>query len=63
MAEKIKRELYSFTVETEEEIEEEIIKERKKKNKETGKMETHKASNIGIANTPFILNMSVGYTF
>jgi hypothetical protein len=32
-------------------------------NKKTGKTETHKASNIGIANSPFILNMSIGYTF
>lgn len=32
-------------------------------NKKTGKTETHKASNIGISNTPFILNMSIGYTF
>ena len=37
---KIKRELYSFSVELEEEIEKEITKEVKRKNKETGKMET-----------------------
>lgn len=29
----------------------------------TEKEETHKAANIGIADTPFILNLSVGYLF
>ena len=32
-------------------------------NKTTGKTETHKAANIGMGNTPFIFNISVGYTF
>jgi hypothetical protein len=32
-------------------------------NKLTGNTETQKASNIGMGNTPLILNISVGYTF
>jgi len=40
MAEKTKRELYSFSIDIEEEIEKEVIKEVKRKNKETKKMET-----------------------
>ena len=32
-------------------------------NKTTSKMETLKAPNIGIANTPIIFNIAVGYTF
>lgn len=32
-------------------------------NKFTGKKETLKAANIGMGNTPFIFNISVGYTF
>lgn len=32
-------------------------------NKSTGKKETLKAANIGIANTPIIFNISLGYTF
>lgn len=40
MANKIKRELYSFNIDLEEEVEKEITTEKKKKNKETGKMET-----------------------
>lgn len=32
-------------------------------NKSTGKKETQKASNIGMANTPLIFNISIGYTF
>jgi hypothetical protein len=32
-------------------------------NKITGQTETHKAVNIGAANTPWIVNVSVGYTF
>ncbi len=31
--------------------------------KKTGNLETLKAPNIGIANTPIIVNLSVGYTF
>ncbi len=33
------------------------------KNKLTGKNETLKAPNIGIANTPIIFNIAIGYTF
>jgi len=40
MANKIKRELYSFSIDLETEEEKEVIKEVKRKNKETGKMET-----------------------
>ena len=32
-------------------------------NTRTGKNEIHKANNIGISNTPFFLNVSIGYTF
>lgn len=32
-------------------------------NKVTGQTETHHAVNIGVANTPWIINVSVGYTF
>lgn len=32
-------------------------------NKLTGTTETQKASNIGMGNTPLILNISIGYTF
>ncbi len=32
-------------------------------NKITGKNEEHQAANIGAANSPWILNVSVGYTF
>lgn len=32
-------------------------------NERTGKNELHKANNIGFSNTPFFLNVSVGYTF
>lgn len=32
-------------------------------NKFSGKTITQKAANIGMANTPFIINVSVGYTF
>jgi hypothetical protein len=32
-------------------------------NSYTGKQETIKANNIGIVNTPFIFNISIGYTF
>lgn len=32
-------------------------------NRVTGKTETHEAANIGIAGTPIIFNISVGYTF
>ena len=32
-------------------------------NETTGRTETHRAANIGIANTPVILNLSVGYAF
>ncbi|MNY20153.1 hypothetical protein D3C86_1536210 [compost metagenome] len=32
-------------------------------NKHSGKDETLKASNIGIAGTPFLFNISIGYTF
>ncbi len=32
-------------------------------NRITGKEEIHEAANIGMANTPWILNVSVGYTF
>lgn len=32
-------------------------------NKTTGKKETVEAANIGIANTPIIFNVSIGYTF
>ena len=39
MADKNKRELYSFNIDVEKEVEEEVIKEVKRKNKETGKME------------------------
>jgi hypothetical protein len=31
-------------------------------NLETGKEEIHKANNIGVSNTPFFVNVSVGYT-
>jgi len=40
MAEKIKRELYSFSIDLEEEVEKEVIKEVEEKNEETGEMET-----------------------
>ena len=40
MADKAKRELYSFNIDIEREKEKEITKEKKRKNKETGKMET-----------------------
>lgn len=40
MAQKIKRELYSFSIDLEEEVEKEVIKEVEKKNEETGEMET-----------------------
>jgi hypothetical protein len=40
MANKIDRELYSFSIDVEREEEKEITKEVKRKNKETGKMET-----------------------
>jgi hypothetical protein len=33
------------------------------RNATTGKDETHQAANIGIANTPLIVNVSVGYVF
>jgi len=39
MAEKKKRELYSFNIDIDKEVEEEVIKEVKRKNKKTGKME------------------------
>jgi hypothetical protein len=32
-------------------------------NQTTGATETHQAANIGIANTPIIVNLSVGYVF
>ncbi len=32
-------------------------------NRETEQVETHKANNIGASNTPFFVNVSVGYTF
>lgn len=32
-------------------------------NRTTGKTETHQAANIGIANTPMLFNVSVGYAF
>jgi hypothetical protein len=32
-------------------------------NKSTGKMETLKAPNIGLANSPIIFNIGIGYTF
>ena len=32
-------------------------------NTRTGKNEIHKANNIGISNSPFFLNISIGYTF
>jgi hypothetical protein len=32
-------------------------------NARTGNEETHRASNIGIANTPWIVNVSLGYSF
>ncbi len=32
-------------------------------NKNSGKVETLKAPNIGIANSPFIFNIAIGYTF
>lgn len=32
-------------------------------NERTQQTETHKANNIGISNTPFFFNVSVGYTF
>ncbi len=32
-------------------------------NKITNKNETHKANNIGVANSPFFANVSVGYSF
>jgi hypothetical protein len=32
-------------------------------NTRTGNQETHHASNIGIANTPWIVNVSLGYSF
>lgn len=32
-------------------------------NKNSGEIETHEALNIGIANTPFIFNISIGYTY
>jgi hypothetical protein len=32
-------------------------------NAKTGKTETHEANNIGISNTAFFVNVSVGYTF
>ncbi len=32
-------------------------------NVKTGREEVHKANNIGVANTPFFVNVSVGYTF
>jgi hypothetical protein len=40
MAEKIKRELYSFSIDLEEEVEKEVVKEVEEKNEETGEMET-----------------------
>lgn len=39
MAQKIKRELYSFNIEIEDEVEKEIVKEVEKKNEETGETE------------------------
>lgn len=32
-------------------------------NEHTQQTETHKANNIGLSNTPFFVNVSVGYTF
>lgn len=32
-------------------------------NERTQQTETHKANNIGLSNTPFFLNVSIGYTF
>jgi hypothetical protein len=32
-------------------------------NSKTGKNEIHQANNIGISNTPLIINVSIGYTF
>jgi len=32
-------------------------------NKYTNQNETHKTANIGVANTPFVFNMSIGYVF
>lgn len=32
-------------------------------NERTQQTETHKANNIGVSNTPFFINVSVGYTF
>jgi hypothetical protein len=32
-------------------------------NETTGRTETHRTANIGIANTPLIVNMSLGYAF
>lgn len=37
--------------------------ERVYENAVTGRQETHRAANIGIANTPLIVNVSVGYAF
>ncbi|NQZ78438.1 MAG: hypothetical protein HRT61_20360 [Ekhidna sp.] len=31
-------------------------------NRNTGQIETHEALNIGVANTPFIFNVSIGYS-
>jgi hypothetical protein len=31
-------------------------------NERTGKQEIHKANNIGVSNTPFFVNVSIGYT-
>lgn len=32
-------------------------------NASTGRTETHEAANIGIANTPFLANVAIGYVF
>lgn len=32
-------------------------------NRETGELETHQAMEVGFANTPWIVNISVGYSF
>ncbi|REA55509.1 hypothetical protein DSL64_27985 [Dyadobacter luteus] len=31
-------------------------------NRKTGHIQTHQAANIGIANTPFLFNIAVGYS-
>ena len=52
MSDKLKRELYSFNIDVDREVEERVTKKVKRKNKETGKMETQEEVTIKTVTKP-----------